>query len=121
MKFSNYLTTYFQDMCFYIHCQRKETEVNYLFFSCSIQLAQTNYEFSLTSGFVSLPDSKKKIVVSIVYKVPPKTLQVKARGNSRLEVLTSIKYSEPVPAEQYHEERESTRKSAIEVSCSRDD
>lgn len=68
------------------------------------------------SGFVSLPNSNKIIVVSIVYKVPPEKVQVKARSSVKLEFLTSIQYSEPILSEQYHTERDATKKRAIDVS-----
>lgn len=75
----------------------------------------TIVEFNLISGHVTLPDSNKIIAVSIVYKTPPKVLQVKARGSSSFEYLTSIKFSEAVSSEQYHVERDSTQKKAIDV------
>lgn len=75
----------------------------------------TFFEFNLISGHVQLPDTNKIIAVSIVYKAPPKVLQVKARGSSSFEYLTSIKYSEAVSPEQYHVERDVTQKMAIDT------
>lgn len=63
-----------------------------------------------------MPNSNKIIVVSIIYKVPPKTVQVKARNSVKLEFLSSIQYSEPISSEQYHVERDATKKRAVDVS-----
>lgn len=68
------------------------------------------------SGFVPVPSSNKIIVISIIYKVPPKTVQVKARSSVKLEFLSSIQYSEPISSEQYHMERDATKKKALDVN-----
>ncbi|XP_015594642.1 uncharacterized protein KIAA2013 homolog [Cephus cinctus] len=83
--------------------------------SIDIQVDGIRQEYSLTSGYVSLPESDKVIVVSIVYKVPPKSVQVKSRSSTKLQFLTSIKYSNPVSNEHYQVERESTKKQAIDM------
>lgn len=75
-----------------------------------------NSEYNVISGHVSLHNTNKVIVVSIVYRVPPKVIQVKALGTVKLDVLTSIQYSEPVSSDKYYNERESTKKKAIEVN-----
>ena len=84
-----------------------------------IQVDGTIHEFSLTSGYLKLTDSNKIIVMSVVYKVPPKVLQVKAKSSSTFEYLTSIRYSDAVTSEQYHVERDATQKKAIDVSGQR--
>ncbi|KAG7210712.1 hypothetical protein KM043_012212 [Ampulex compressa] len=73
------------------------------------------HDYSIISGFVTLPNSNKIVVVSIVYKTPSKMVQVKARSSVKLEFLTSIQYSEPVMTGNYHDEREATKKKAIEA------
>lgn len=85
-------------------------------FNVRIQVDGLNYDYSFVSGFVSAPNSNKIIVVSIIYKVPPKTVQVKARSSVKLEFLSSIQYSDPISSEQYHVERDTTKKRAIEVN-----
>ncbi|XP_029167471.1 uncharacterized protein KIAA2013 homolog [Nylanderia fulva] len=80
-----------------------------------IQVDGFNHEYTLVSGFVSVPNSNKIIVISIIYKVPPKTVQVKARSSIKLEFLSSIQYSEPISSEQYHIERDATKKKAIDL------
>lgn len=55
-------------------------------------------------------------IVAIVYKEPPETVQVKPRGSTKFEFLTSIYYSEPLVPKRYHAEREATEKKAVEVS-----
>lgn len=88
---------------------------HYLFCNVRIQVDGLNHDYSFLSGFVSAPNSNKIIVVSIIYKVPPKTVQVKARSFVKLEFLSSIQYSEPISSEQYHIERDATKKRAIDV------
>ncbi|XP_011643806.1 uncharacterized protein KIAA2013 homolog [Pogonomyrmex barbatus] len=80
-----------------------------------IQVDGLNYDYTLVSGFVSVPNSNKIIVVSIIYKVPPKTVQVKAHSSVKLEFLSSIQYSELISSEQYHVERDATKKRAIDL------
>jgi len=43
-------------------------------------------------------------------------VQVKAHSSVKLEFLSSIQYSEPILSEQYHAERDATKKRAIDVS-----
>jgi len=74
-----------------------------------------NHDYTLVSGFVPLSNSNKIIVVSIIYKTPPKVIQVKAHNSVKLEFLSSIQYSEPILSEQYHVERDITKKKAIDV------
>ncbi|XP_012277078.1 uncharacterized protein KIAA2013 homolog [Orussus abietinus] len=83
--------------------------------SIKIEVDGTSNEYSLTSGYVSLPESDKVIVVSVVYNVPPKIMQVKPRSTMKFEILTSIRYSDPVSSGQYHSERDATQKKAIEI------
>lgn len=54
--------------------------------------------------------------MSIVYRVPPKTIHIEARSSVKLQFLSSIQYSEPILSERYHIERETTKKRAIDVS-----
>ncbi|KAF7382789.1 hypothetical protein HZH66_013191 [Vespula vulgaris] len=80
-----------------------------------IQVDGFSHEYNLISGFISLSDSNKVIVISIVYKDPPKIIQIKARSTIKLEFLTSIQYSEPVSSERYHIERDVTKRKAIDI------
>lgn len=73
------------------------------------------YEYNLISGFVPLPNSNKIVAVSILYKVPPKILQIKARSSLKLKFLTSIQYSEPIIMDEYHTHYETTKKKATEA------
>lgn len=87
-----------------------------LFYFVRIQVDGLNHDYSFISGFVSVANSNKIIVVSIIYKVPPKMVQVKAHSSVKLEFLSSIQYSEPISSDQYHVERDTTKKRAIDVS-----
>ncbi|XP_015433835.1 PREDICTED: uncharacterized protein KIAA2013 homolog [Dufourea novaeangliae] len=83
--------------------------------SIKIQVDDFKHEYSLISGFVPLPNSNKVVTVAILYKVPPRIIQVKARSTVNLKYFTSIQYSEPVFIEDYHTQYEMTKKKAIEA------
>lgn len=72
-------------------------------------------EYTLTTGYVPAPDSDKIVAVAVVHRTPPKTLQVKSRGSIRLELLSSIYYSEPLSSDSYNSEIKLVQKKAIEV------
>lgn len=72
-------------------------------------------EYNLISGFIPLSNSNKIVTVSIVYKTPPRILQIKARSSIKLKFLTSIQYSEPTLMEEHHIQYELTKEKAIEV------
>lgn len=80
-----------------------------------IQVDDFMDEYNLISGFVPLSNTNKIVTISILYKTPPRTLQVKARSTMKLKFLTSIQYSEPTIMEEYHVQYEITKKKAIEV------
>lgn len=80
-----------------------------------IPVDDSMHEYNLISGFVPLPNSNKVVTVSILYKVPPRMVQVKPRSTVKLKFLTSIQYSEPITMEEYHIHNEITKKKAIEV------
>ncbi|XP_031833289.1 uncharacterized protein KIAA2013 homolog isoform X2 [Nomia melanderi] len=80
-----------------------------------IQVDDSIHEYNLISGFVPLPNSNKIVAASILYKVPPRMVQVKARSTVKFKYLTSIQYSEPVLMEEYHIQYEITKKKAIEA------
>lgn len=69
----------------------------------------------MTSGSISLPDSNQIIVISILYKIPDKTVVIKPKSSMKFEFLTSIYYSEPLILKRYLTEREVTQRKAIEV------
>lgn len=72
-------------------------------------------EYTLISGYVPLPDSDKMLAVAVVSRLPPKTVQVKARSSTRLELLSSIYYSDPVSSDSYLAEKQLSQKKAIEA------
>lgn len=45
-------------------------------------------------------------------------LQINARSSSKLKILTSIQYSEPILVEEHHIQYEITKRKAIEVRIS---
>ncbi|KAK9295002.1 hypothetical protein QLX08_010539 [Tetragonisca angustula] len=80
-----------------------------------IQIDDFLDEYNLISGFIPLSNSNKIVTISIVYKTPPKILQIKARSSMKLKFLTSIQYSEPTSKEEYHIQYELTKERAIEA------
>ena len=83
--------------------------------SIKIQVDKFVHEYILISGFVPLPNTNKIVSVSILYKTPPRMVQIKARSTVKLKFLTSIQYSEPITMEEYHIHYEVTKKKAIEA------
>ncbi|XP_016916509.1 uncharacterized protein KIAA2013 homolog isoform X2 [Apis cerana] len=88
---------------------------NYRIETIKIQVDDFMDEYNLISGFVPLSNTNKIVTISILYKTPPRTLQVKARSTMKLKFLTSIQYSEPTIMEEYHVQYEITKKKAIEA------
>lgn len=78
-------------------------------------MEHTNHQFTLVSGHVNVPNSNKVIAVTIVYQTPQKNIRVQALNTENIEYLTSIEYSEPIPMDQYHKERDAVRQKAIDV------
>ncbi|XP_076756900.1 uncharacterized protein KIAA2013 homolog [Xylocopa sonorina] len=92
-----------------IHWSNSRTE------TIKIQVDDFTDEYNLISGFVPLSNSNKIVAISILYEVPPRALQIKARSSMKLKFLTSIQYSEPTLMEEYHSHYELTKKKAIEA------
>lgn len=90
--------------------------VIFFFFNCSILVENTNHQFNVVSGYVNVPNSNQIVVVSMVYQVVPKYLQVKAKSSLKVEYLTSIKNSKPITLEQYNKQRDLIKEKNIEVS-----
>ncbi|XP_043789312.1 uncharacterized protein KIAA2013 homolog [Apis laboriosa] len=88
---------------------------NYRIETIKIQVDDFMDEYNLISGFVPLSNTNKIVTISILYKTPSRTLQVKARSTMKLKFLTSIQYSEPTLMEEYHVQYEITKKKAIEA------
>ncbi|XP_033353701.1 uncharacterized protein KIAA2013 homolog isoform X1 [Bombus vosnesenskii] len=88
---------------------------NYHIEVIKIQVDDFLDEYNLISGFIPLSNSNKIVTVSIVYKRPPRILQIKARSSIKLKFLTSIQYSEPTLMEEHHIQYELTKEKAIEA------
>ncbi|OAD59961.1 hypothetical protein WN48_07872 [Eufriesea mexicana] len=73
------------------------------------------HEYNLISGFIPLSNSNKVVTISIIYKTPPRMLQINARSSTKLKILTSIQYSEPILMEEHHIQYEITKRKAIEA------
>lgn len=86
------------------------------FFVYRIPVDNTVHEFTMASAFVPSSETNKMIAVSILYKEPPKSVQLKARASEKFTFLTSVQYSEPLVAKLYQAERVMTEKRCIDVS-----
>lgn len=73
------------------------------------------HDYNVVSGFVPLPDSNKVVVVSIVYKPAPRTIQLKPHGIIKFDFITSVKYSEPVDVIEYEREKPDAQRKAVEA------
>ncbi|CAK9813545.1 Uncharacterized protein KIAA2013 homolog [Anthophora plagiata] len=80
-----------------------------------IHVDNVMHDYNLISGFVTQSNSNKIVSISILYKVPPRVLQIKPRSSMKLKFLTSIQYSEPIIMEEYNTHYELTKKKAIEA------
>lgn len=79
-----------------------------------IQVDDFTEEYNLISGHVPL-NNNKIIAVSIAYKLPQRTVQLKGRSMVKFRFLTSIDYSEPISMEEYGNYYEITKRKAIET------
>ncbi|XP_043278837.1 uncharacterized protein KIAA2013 homolog isoform X2 [Venturia canescens] len=80
-----------------------------------ISIDDAVHEFTMASAFVPSSEANKMIAVSILYKEPPKSIQLKARTSEKLTFFTSIQYSEPLVAKLYQVERTMTEKRCIDM------
>jgi len=72
-------------------------------------------DYQVTTGFVeSTTESPKIVVISIVSRQMERILTLKKRGVTKLEVLTTISYSEPIPRNKYEENKAKIENEATE-------
>lgn len=69
---------------------------------------------SVTGTVISNSRTEEIIVISIVYKKLPRTMTLKKRGVTKLEILISIQYSQPIKKSKFHEKKREVEKRAIE-------
>jgi hypothetical protein len=72
-------------------------------------------DYQVVTGYVpSLVDNKIR-AVSIVYRVISRLLTLNKRGNTNLNLLTTINYSKPIAKEVYAQAKETVEKSSIDA------
>lgn len=80
-----------------------------------IEHGSTILEYQAVSGQIKEnPDSDEVIAVCIVSRRMPRSLTLKKRGITRLEILMSIHYSKPIKASQYEDKKVEIQRNAIE-------
>lgn len=85
------------------------------------QHGSTFIEYQVFTGYVDMKPprqsqrNKSVRAVSIVTRSIPRSLTLKKRGVTKLELLTTINYSDPIPLEKYAQQRLVVEKNAIEA------
>lgn len=83
--------------------------------SIKIQHGSKMMDYQVTSGYVASLVTNKIRAVSIVNRIIPRTLTLNKRGNTNLNLLTTINYSKPITKELYAQTKESVEKAAIDA------
>lgn len=73
------------------------------------------HQYTVVTGAVEVPKTNKVIAVAIVTLRVPSSLQVKARMSTTLHLVTSINYTEPIPAKAYQAHKEQVIQHAVGV------
>lgn len=73
-------------------------------------------EYEVITGYVTQINNQERIrAVSIVYRKVPRTLTLKKRGLTKLELLTTIQYSESISKDEYAVQKDEVEKMAVEA------
>lgn len=80
-----------------------------------IQHGSKIVDYQVITGHVNSLINGKIRVVSIVHRVIPRSLTLNKRGNTNLNLLTTINYSKPVSKDQLKQQKEIVEKFAIEA------
>jgi Uncharacterized conserved protein (DUF2152) len=80
-----------------------------------IQHGSKMVDYQVVTGYVpSMVSSNKVRAVSIVYRIIPRVLTLNKRGNTNLNLLTTINYSKPIAKEIFTQTKEVVEKAAID-------
>lgn len=81
-----------------------------------IQHGSKMVDYQVTTGYVtSLNNINKVRAVSIVYRLIPRVLTLNKRGNTNLNLLTTINYSKTIAIDQYAMQKDIVEKAAIDA------
>lgn len=80
-----------------------------------IQHGSKMIDYQVITGYVPSLDHKKFRAVSVVYRVIPRVLTLNKRGNTNLNLMTTVYYSKPITKEQYAQTKDNVEKAAIEA------
>lgn len=80
-----------------------------------IQHGSKMVDYQVITGYVSQLTNNKITAVSIVYRLIPRVLTLNKRGNTNLNLLTTINYSKPITKEQYAQQKDIVEKAAIDA------
>lgn len=96
--------------------------INYLtVFVCTFRLqhGSSMIEYLVLTGYVDMNAQKQKTkmirAISIVTRNIARSLTLKKRGVTKLELLTTINYSEPIPLEKFSLHKNIVEKNAVEA------
>lgn len=78
-----------------------------------LQHGSTIQEYNAVTGSVEIPGTDQVRVVSIIYREIGRTITLKKRGTTNLELLTTISYSNPVTRGEAQQQEAVTEKKAI--------
>lgn len=80
-----------------------------------IQHGSKMVEYQTVTGYVPALSNNKIRAVSIVYRMIPRVLTLNKRGNTNLNLLTTINYSKPINKDQYASQKDVVEKAAIDA------
>lgn len=80
-----------------------------------IQHGSKIVDYQVITGYIAALTNNKIRAVSIVYRTIPKVLTLNKRGNTNLNLLTTIYYSRPIIKDQYAQQKDVVEKAAIEA------
>lgn len=80
-----------------------------------IQHGSKMVDYQVVTGYVTSLSNSKIRAVSIVYRLIPRVLTLNKRGNTNLNLLTTINYSKPINKDQYGQQKDDVEKAAIDA------
>lgn len=80
-----------------------------------IQHGSKMVDYKVITGYVKSLSSSKIRAVSIVYRLIQRVLTLNKRGNTNLNLMTTINYSKPINKDQYAQVKDTVEKAAIDA------
>lgn len=80
-----------------------------------IQTGSKMVDYKVVTGYVTALSNSNIRAVSIVYRLIQRVLTLNKRGNTNLNLLTTINYSKPINKDQYAQAKDAVEKAAIDA------